>query len=71
MEEDSEAQQQQQPGGLVNGHVPNGDVREETTKTSEQPKRKLKMTYEQYRQIANMIVHFMRSEEDKQTDEGK
>ena len=34
-------------------------------------KKKVKMTYEKYRTIANMIVLYMRQEEDKPITEGK
>ncbi len=66
VDEDSE-QQQQQPesnGAEMNGgSVPNGEA-------SEQPKRRMKLTYEEYRTIANMIVIHMRQEEDR-AEEGE
>lgn len=50
--------------GQVNGVVENGEshVKEQS---QQQPRRRVKLKYEQYRIIANSIVSYMRQEEEK------
>ena len=65
VDEDSERPQENSEQ-QTNGDLPNGDSQ---AKPSQQPKRKLKLKYEEYRKLANMIVIHLRQEEEK-TDEG-
>ena len=65
-------------GDVVNGEdghadeVPTKTIKDKTTKESTKPPaQKVKITYEKYRNIANMLVLFMRQEEDKTITEGK
>eukprot|EP00794_Sanderia_malayensis_P003738 gene3738-4260_t len=60
--------EQQQHFAETNGDASNGVHEAERT---EQPKRKMKLSYEEYRKIANMIVIHMRQQEDRVEEEGK
>ena len=54
------------PNGHVNGVVENGESHaKEQKQDQQQPKRRVKLTYEEYRIIANSIVSYMRKEEEK------
>jgi len=65
----------EQPAGVPNGHV-NGVVENgeshatEQKRDQQQPKRRVKLTYEEYRIIANSIVSYMRKEEEKDDEVG-
>lgn len=62
MDVDEESAAHPQANGETNADVSNGQTH---PKPSEHSKRKVKLTYEEYRKIANMIVIHMRHEEDK------
>ena len=59
--------QSSHPSGMVNG-IANGDSHKETEQIT---KSKLRLTYEEYRRIANLIVVHMRKEEERLEDGNK
>lgn len=63
VDEDSE-QPAESSEANMNGVVENGDSHA-NQQAPQQPKKKLKLKYEQYRIIANSIVSYMRQEEEK------
>merc|ERR1719494_449823 len=65
MEEDN---QEEQPAGMVNGNLANGHQEEEDT-TGQAKKPSLRLSYEEYRRLANLIVLFLRGEEGKQSED--
>eukprot|EP00112_Aurelia_sp_Birch-Aquarium-sp1_P012776 Seg2690.3 transcript_id=Seg2690.3/GoldUCD/mRNA.D3Y31 product="Zygotic DNA replication licensing factor mcm6-B" protein_id=Seg2690.3/GoldUCD/D3Y31 len=65
VDEDSERPQENSEQ-QTNGDAPN---EESNAKSSQQPKRKLKLKYEEYRKLANMIVIHLRQEEEKTEEE--
>ena len=66
MDVDGDSEQPvQAPESQVNGVVENGESHEEE-QDQQQPRRRVKLKYEQYRTIANSIVTYMRHEEEKE-----
>lgn len=76
LEEDENEQQIDEPMETDENRVPNGQIngvsghQEDRDSTDALKKKKLKLSYESYRNMSNLLVMYMRREEAKMEDEG-